>query len=110
MRRFLVVASAALCWGCFVFDELDQGEKVMEQLGPGKNAARKQQPAPAVRETEPAKPSGPGALERLQAWWDQATAPEPVRRDPSDVIVRCRIDGSAQFMRKSDCQLRGGQV
>jgi hypothetical protein len=107
MRQLWVVLCAALCWGCFVFDELDQGEELMEQLGPGKGAAQKPTPdsAPARAESE-----GPGVLERLGAWWDEATAPEPVGPDPDDRIVACRVDGSTQFMRVSDCQLRGGSA
>lgn len=98
---------AALCWGCFVFDELEEGEKLMEQLGPGKGAAQTTAPEPAPAH---AGSDEPGVLERLGAWWDEATAPEPVGPDPDDRIVACWVDGTTQFMRESDCQLRGGSA
>ena len=105
MSRFLVVLSAALCWGCFVLDELEEGQRVMEQLGPGKNAQTSQEAAP--RESGPEEP---GVLERVQAWWAEVRRPDPVGPDPNNRIVRCTLGGSAQFMRESDCELRSGRA
>jgi hypothetical protein len=108
MRQVWIVLCAALCWGCFVFDELDHGQEVMKQLGPGDHGTAK--PAAEAAPSRAAEPEGPGVLERLEAWWDEATAPEPVGPDPDDEIVACRVDGSTHFMRESDCQLRGGRA
>jgi hypothetical protein len=106
-RTLVAVAATALCSGCFVFEELDHGEEVMEQLGPGKRkeVADAEQP-PATTSGG----SGPGMLERLKQWWNKAGERSPAPRDPSDRIVRCTQGGSVQFMRESDCQLRGGRV
>jgi hypothetical protein len=106
MLRLLVVFAAALCWGCFVFDELDQGRELMEQLGPGQAKQTPEADAPNPR----AARAEPGALERVQAWWDDFRTPDPVGPDPNDRIVRCAVGGSAQFMRESDCELRGGRA
>jgi hypothetical protein len=29
-------------------------------------------------------------------------------KDPGDAVGRCRLRGSIEFLRRSDCQLRGG--
>lgn len=108
MRVLILLACALLCGGCFVFDELDHGQELMKQLGPGKNAAKKE--APAAPEEQQTASDGPGVLDRLGAWWDDVTEPEPAAPDPDDEIVACRIHGSTEFMRVSDCQLRGGRA
>ncbi len=36
--------------------------------------------------------------------------PRKVVQDPNDPIVTCRLRGSDQFMRRTDCQLRGGTM
>jgi hypothetical protein len=105
----LVLLILPPCAGCFVFDELDKGQEIMEQLGPGKAKKKKEEAATAA----PASPStarrGPGAMDRLKGWWRQATEPAPAPPDPNDKIVSCTLGGSTQFMRKSDCELRGGR-
>jgi hypothetical protein len=113
MRKLAVIA-AALTLGCFAMDEIDQGQKVMDQHY-GK--ARQNQKAAQAAEAPPAEKPGaaePGMLDRARAWWEAKraaggesdTGPGP---DPEDVLVRCKLGGGTQFMRKFDCQLRGGK-
>jgi hypothetical protein len=61
---------------------------------------------------EEASESGGGATgaqtarEKLDAYYNRE--PRKVEQDPNDPIVPCSLRGHTQFMRKSDCMLRGG--
>ena len=82
--------------GCFVFDELDAGEKIMEQNAPAKPAAAPAQPAAAPQ-------TGSG-------WWANAKSLSDTPADSgADPAVACEIGGSMRFMRKSDCLSQGGR-
>jgi len=111
MRRTWIGLLATLGLGCFIDDELDRGGELMEQLGPGKRAAKAQpaRPAEAAR-AAPQGSEGPGLLERLGTWWDAATEPAPPPPDPSDAPVACALGGSITFMRARDCEVRGGSA
>ena len=82
--------------GCFVFDELDAGEKIMEQNAAAKPAAAPAQPAAAHQ-------TGSG-------WWANAKSLSDTPAEPSkDPAVACTVGGSMRFMRKSDCLSQGGR-
>jgi hypothetical protein len=94
-----------LCTGCFVFDEIDQGRKLMEKHS---SRARAEAAAPVAAATPEER--GPGLLARVQTFIEerrQAAAPE---RDPEDGIVRCEVEDGTTFTRESDCLSRGGRV
>ncbi len=96
MRRVIPLLLCCLfASGCFVFDELEAGDKVLDQLGPGKNAAAPAQPAPAPQ-------AGAG-------WWANAKSIGDTPADTRDPAVACTIGGSMRFMRRSDCLSQGGQ-
>jgi hypothetical protein len=113
MRWILVVALlASLSQGCFVLEEIDKGQQIMDQHSPrAREKTAKQEeagPAPRAGAKQEEKP-----FERLKKWWKEKREPgppEPPKRDPDDVIVRCEIGGTMQFARKFDCMLRGGRV
>ena len=108
MRWLLPVAVLAwLCQGCFVLDEIDKGQALMDKHSP-RNREKKAQQA----EAQTAREAGDdeGVVQGLLAWWKEAREPAPVRRDPADVAVGCEVGGKVQFMRKSDCALRGGRT
>ena len=122
MRRLPVALLAALlASGCFALEEIDQGQQVMDQhYGKGRRdraaaeASKSGKPAPA------AEPKDEGVLARVRGWWDSKQAQGGGRSGaapdsgpaphPDDVLVRCQVGSTTQFMRKFDCQLRGGKV
>jgi len=112
MRRVLAIAAVAwACQGCFVFDEIDKGRELMEQHSPKKSSDESD--AAGGTQTASAAGSGDeaGFVERLRGWWSSRNEPAPPKRDPNDVVVRCQLgSGGAQFMRRTDCKLRGGRV
>ena len=113
MRWILVVALlASLCQGCFVFDELDKGQQIMDQHSPRarEKAAKREEAAAAPRSARAGAKQEEGTLEGLKKWWKKKREPAPPKRDPDDVVVRCQIRGSLHFLRKSDCMLRGGRI
>lgn len=109
------IALAAAVWlsgltGCYALEELDKANSLLAAHSP-----KSKEPAP-----EPAAPAAkaePGFGERMaergqqiSQWWNEALEDEPVGPDPDDVAVRCQFgDGGIHFLRKSDCELRGGR-
>jgi hypothetical protein len=97
IRWFVLLLACSFATGCFVFDELDKGAKIMDQHTPKKAAeAPPAQKAPAQ--------TGSG-------WWANA---KPLSGPPSDAdgknpAVACKVSGSTRFMRKADCLSQGGQ-
>jgi hypothetical protein len=110
MRRTLIVALlAGLCHGCFVLEEIDKGQQLMEQHSPRARELKAQQEQAEAPPRTSAKQEA-GTLEKLKQWWKKKREPAPPERDPSDVVVRCQIGGTTLFTRKSDCMLRGGEA
>jgi hypothetical protein len=127
MRRLpIALLAALLSSGCFVLDEIDSGQQVMDQHY-GK-ARRDKESAEAAKagKTPPGAPAAAaqkeeGVLARVRGWWDAKSAqggggapgaapdsgPPP---HPDDVLVRCKVGSTTQYMRKFDCQLRGGKA
>lgn len=69
--------------------------------------------AGAGKEEDKKKPEDAGsgaqsARQKLDEYYNRE--PRKVEQDPNDPIVPCRVQGSTQFMRNSDCELRGGRT
>ena len=95
-RRLALLVLCIGMSGCFVFDELDAGEKIMEQNAKAKPAAAPAQPAAAHQ-------TGSG-------WWANAKSLRDTPAEPgNNPAVACAIGGSTRFMRKSDCLSQGGR-
>ena len=110
MRWILVVALlASLCQGCFVLEELDKGQQIMDQHSPRAREKAAQQEEASAAPRAGAKQEE-GTLDGLKKWWKKKREPAPPKRDPDDGAVRCQIAGTTHFTRKSDCMLRGGRV
>jgi len=106
MKLLIPILVALLCSGCFVMDELDKGKAIMEAYDGKPNDAEESKKGSADSKGPPKTPR-----ERLADYYAQqrAKAPEPTKSaDPHDDVGRCRVGKSVQFMRRSDCQLRGG--
>ena len=111
-----VVVALAVCsllgTGCFVFEEMDSGMEYWEEHSPDANTKKNRKNLELEGDEEP------GILERLRQWWHgrasdsgsrhRAEEPSGPPPDPENVLVECTLDGRVQFMRKFDCQLRGG--
>jgi hypothetical protein len=105
MRVFAVILASTLCWGCFVFDEIDAGQKEMDRYG-SKNKGSGEAAAPGKSEkTETASPQ-----ERMRQWWNSARTFSPRAEDAKSDIVSCKLDGAVRFMSQTDCQNSGGRA
>lgn len=112
MRRLVLPLLLALgTSGCFVFDELEKGKEIMDAHTPKKDGAVEAPAEPAAARGKKAEEGVvDGLLASAQSWWKDTTEPAPLERDPEDVAVTCELGGGTQFMRKSDCLVRGGRV
>ncbi len=55
--------------------------------------------------------SGQGKRDKLRAYYARQTRPKKASEViASDPIVRCSFAGGSEFMRRSDCTLRGGKA
>ena len=102
LRKLAAILASTLCWGCFVFDEIDAGQKEMDRYG-GK-------PPEAAGEATASKDKEPTTAERARQWWDKARTFEPRSDDAKSDIVSCKVGGAIRFMRQIDCQNSGGRV
>jgi len=112
MRWILLVALlASLCQGCFVLEEIDKGQELMDQHSPRarEQAAEREEADAAPRSARAGAKQEEGILDGLKKWWKKKREPAPPKRDPDDGVVRCQIGRTTQFLRKSDCMLRGGR-
>src|SRR5262245_60995060 len=103
-----LVAALALSTGCFVFDEIDKGQKIMDKhSGRGaKHAAADAEPA-----AEEAEEEAPGLIARIQGFWEEARAEEEPERSADDSIITCEFSGGGTtFTYESDCLSRGGEI
>jgi hypothetical protein len=95
VRAIVLLLACVFATGCFVFDELDKGQKTMEELSPTK-------PAAAPAENAPAAQGGAG-------WWANAKSLEGrPTGDGEGQVVSCTIGKAMKFMRKGDCLSQGG--
>ena len=69
------------------------------------DAGKAEKPAAATEATK-AEASGQSAKAKLDAYYKRE--PRQVAQDPNDPAVSCSLNGKRQFMRRSDCLLRGG--
>jgi len=104
MKAAIVLIVALLCSGCFVVDEIEEGRKIM--------AAHSPNPEPEA-EKSPTRASGgtKSARQRLAEYYAEQRAKaarSAESTDPADAVGRCRIRGTTHFLRRSDCQVRGG--
>ena len=115
MRRAVLLLLTVLPFtsGCFVLDEIDKGAQIMDQ-----HASQERREAEAKEKADAKKQEeeGGGLVAGLQeqvaslgGWIEEATEEAPPERDPSDTVVRCQVAGKTQFLRKSDCRVRGGR-
>jgi hypothetical protein len=103
MRRFVVILASTLCWGCFVFDELDAGDKEMDRYSGKKTEG-------AASEATASKDKEPSPAERARQWWNSARTFSPRKDDAKSDIVTCKVDGAIRFMSQTDCANSGGRV
>ena len=93
-----VAVLALVSWGC---EGADEWLPKTPESSSAKKAAQSATPSDPTRSKR----------EKLRAYYDRQTRPkeksEAVSNDP---IVQCRFAGGTEFMRRSDCSLRGGRA
>lgn len=99
-KALALLLACLLLSGCFVFDELEAGQEILDKTGPQKEA--------------PAEPGDPEARPPTGSdWWSKAKSigPGAADADPDDptALVSCRISGATRFMRRGDCLSQGGR-
>jgi hypothetical protein len=106
-RGFVLLLACVFLSGCFVFDEIDSGKKVMDQ-----NSAKKPAASPATAGAPGQKPPGAPGAQPAGEWWAKAQSLNGPPSDPGgdNPAVHCKIGKSIRFMRKKDCLSQGGNA
>jgi hypothetical protein len=104
MRVLVVILASCLCWGCFVLDEIDAGQKEMNRYD-GKGRTKESSEAPAQGKAETLSPK-----DRMRQWWNSARTLSPRADDAKSDVVSCKIAGTVRFMSQGDCQNSGGRI
>ena len=102
MRVAVLLSTCVLLSGCFVFDELDKGNKILDENFSGKPVEQ----APAQK--APAGAAGAAGA----AWWAKAkTLSGPVSDEGGkNPAVACTVGKTTKFMRKTECLSQGGRA
>lgn len=114
LALLLAVALASGGLGCFVFEELEKGEEIMEQhgggLAPGGRSGRQEERS--RDDTSQRYGSEDEGGFDLEAWWRKARTIAPGGGDDEEggeaAVVLCRLRGEERFMSRADCLGRGG--
>ena len=107
LRILALALVAQLASGCFVFDEIDKGNKLMEENS-GKLQQKQKEEAAAA--TAAAKGGTTGEGEKKKSWWETARTISAADKAPTDdPHVRCSLGGKERFMVQSDCVSQGGR-
>jgi hypothetical protein len=104
MTRLLAIALAAcLCSGCFIFEELDKGQKYMDD-----HAGIRERIQIALSRV----PDALASLKEILSWRgdEDGNGSSRGERDPRDAMVRCAVDGGMLFTSRIECEGRGGEV
>jgi hypothetical protein len=99
----LLLALSASLSGCWVIEEIDKGQKWMEDHS---DKSKKKDDAAAPTATV-AKPGALDAYFREQD--EEGSTKSFTPGQVSEGIVACKLGGSTQFMKKEDCAARGGR-
>jgi hypothetical protein len=100
IRVLGVALLASALSGCWVLDELDEGNRKLD-LYTGKGMA-------VEREEEPAAPTRGGRQRIGDYFASQKNARTLTPGQVSGEIVSCKLGGGTQFMKQSECVSRGG--
>ena len=106
LRLVVLALTTILGLGCFVLDELDSAEDLMDHPGfadkqqKKKKSAAPEQPQAAPEKSHADRPS-------VGEWWKKTRS--LTSGEVADEFVKCEVDGTMQFMRRPDCLARGGK-
>jgi Sclerostin (SOST) len=96
-RLFVLLLACVFASGCFAFDEIDKGNKILDQ-----NFSKPAEKPPAAANAPAAQAGGGG-------WWATAKSLEGrPTGEGDDAVVSCRVGKATKFMRKADCLSQGG--
>ena len=116
MRVLILTLALGLCSACGALDELEKGNKILDQHG-GRHAAGNKANKPEVepeKDSHPAKPgagrkSGPSTMQKLVSWVEKKLEGPPPPPDPDDAVVRCWVGRHEHFTTRRDCISHGGR-
>ncbi len=113
LRTVLFVGVCLFGTGCFVLDEIDKGQEIMEhhsrapKKGTAESDAEKKDAAGGGLTLAGLRERGADAFSDLSGRVEEALKKAP---DPENIVVSCRIEGRVEYARKFDCHSRGGRV
>ena len=100
VRAIALLIACVSVSGCFVFDELDKGNKILDDnFSGGKKASAKPE------EKTAAPKAGAG-------WWANAkslSGPPTDDGNGKNPVVACLVGKATKFMRRDDCLSQGGR-
>jgi hypothetical protein len=89
-------------------DELVAGERELERYS-GPTHGKQPEPEAETSTASNTQATSEAVRRAAERWWGSAKSLIPGEKNDKSVI-RCELGSGVQFMRESDCQMRGGQV
>jgi hypothetical protein len=105
-RRLIALAlTTILGLGCFVLEELESAENLLDNPEFSDKRQKKKPAAPEPPQAEPEK--NYADRPSVGEWWKKTRS--LTSGEVSDEFVKCGLGGKTQFMRRPDCLARGGK-
>jgi hypothetical protein len=104
LRLIALALTTILGLGCFVLDELDAAENLMDK--PGFSDKQQKKKPDASEQPQAAPEKGRADRPSVGDWWKKTRS--LTSGEVSDEFVKCEIGGATQFMRRPNCLARGG--
>ena len=104
LRLVVLALTTCLGLGCFVLDELDSAEKLLDSPSFSKKQQKKKPEVPERPQAAPEKDHADRPS--VGEWWKKTRS--LTSGEVSDELVKCELGGATQFMRRPNCLARGG--
>jgi hypothetical protein len=105
-RLIALALTALLGLGCFVLEELDGAEKLLDKPSFSQEQEREEKKSVARTEPEAAPKQDHSDRPSEGQWWKKTRS--LTSGQIGDGLVRCDLGGTTQFMHRPNCLARGG--
>jgi hypothetical protein len=106
LRVTILVLILSIGQGCFVFEELDSSQELLDKPSFAVKTNKEQQAPPSPEPRVEVESDEHKASKPIGDWWKKSRS--VTSSEAKSDLVRCDLGRTTQFMRRPDCLARGG--